>query len=276
MGRGNYSNGEQLMNDRIPPIENEVVVQVVDLHKYFGKLEVLKGISFEVRERDVFSIIGASGSGKSTLLRCINNLEQPTSGEVYITGQPMAFRIDENGVRRPASQRTINKLRMEIGMVFQLFNLWPHLNVLENIMEAPVQVRKQPVSEAQDIAMYFLEKVNLLDKRDEYPARLSGGQQQRVAIARALAMQPKVMLFDEPTSSLDPELMGEVLEVMRNLAKDGMTMIVVTHEIGFAKEASNRILFLHNGIIEEEGTPEEILKNPKSERCRQFLSKILH
>ena len=264
------------MNDRILPIENEVVVQVVDLHKYFGKLEVLKGISFEVRESDVLSIIGASGSGKSTLLRCINNLEQPTSGEVYITGQPMAFRIDEKGVRRPASQRTINKLRMEIGMVFQLFNLWPHLTVLENIMEAPVQVRKLAVPEARDIAMYFLEKVDLLDKRDEYPARLSGGQQQRVAIARALAMKPKVMLFDEPTSSLDPELMGEVLEVMGNLAKDGMTMIVVTHEIGFAKEASNRILFLHNGIIEEEGTPEEILKNPKSERCRQFLSKILH
>jgi octopine/nopaline transport system ATP-binding protein len=262
------------MQSGVPSIESAVVVKVVDLHKYFGKLEVLKGISFEVREKDVWSIIGASGSGKSTLLRCINNLEKPTSGEVYITGQPMAFRIDEKGIRHPASPKSINKLRMEIGMVFQQFNLWPHLTVLENIVEAPVRVRRLPVAEARDIATYFLGKVNLLDKRDEYPARLSGGQQQRVAIARALAMRPKVMLFDEPTSSLDPELMGEVLEVMRNLARDGMTMIVVTHEIGFAKEASNRIMFLHNGIIEEEGSPEEILRNPKSERCRQFLSKI--
>jgi octopine/nopaline transport system ATP-binding protein len=264
------------MDDRTGTAENEVVVKVVDLHKYFGKLEVLKGVSFEVRQSGVLSIIGASGSGKSTLLRCINNLERPTSGEVYITGQPIGFRVDQNGVRRPASQRSTNKLRMEIGMVFQSFNLWPHLTAVENIMEAPLRVRKLTAPEARDIAMYFLEKVDLLDKQDEYPARLSGGQQQRVAIARALAMRPKVMMFDEPTSSLDPELMGEVLDVMENLAKDGMTMVVVTHEIGFARVASDRIMFLHDGIIEEEGTPEEILTNPKSERCRQFLSKILH
>lgn len=263
------------MSDRIPSIKDEVIVKVVDLHKSFGDLEVLRGISFEMLKGDVLSIIGASGSGKSTLLRCINNLEQPTSGEVYICGGPMGFRINKHGHRHHESQRNISKLRMEIGMVFQQFNLWPHLTALGNIMEAPVRVRKLGVAEARDIAMYLLKKVNLVDKKDEYPARLSGGQQQRVAIARALAMKPKVLMFDEPTSSLDPELIGEVLEVMLSLAKEGSTMIVVTHEMGFAREASRRILFLHNGLIEEQGTPKQLLTNPRSKRCREFLSKVL-
>jgi ABC-type histidine transport system ATPase subunit len=249
---------------------------VADLHKAFGPLEVLKGLSFEVHRGDVVSIIGASGSGKSTLLRCINHLETPTSGEVYIEGRPMGFRIDGAGRRRPDSTASINRLRMDIGMVFQQFNLWPHMTVLQNVMEAPVHVRKLPAAQARDVAMHYLTKVDLLDKRDEYPVRLSGGQQQRVAIARALAMQPKVMLFDEPTSALDPELTGEVLEVMATLAAEGMTMLVVTHEMGFARRASSRILFLHNGQIEEDGTPAEVLVSPRSERCRQFLSRVLH
>jgi len=251
------------------------VVEVVDLHKSFGALEVLKGVSFDVQEGDVLSVIGASGSGKSTLLRCLNHLEQPTSGEIYIAGEPMGFRISK-GRRRADSQANISRMRMEIGMVFQQFNLWPHMTVLGNVMEAPERVRGLSAAEAREVAIFFLDKVGLLDKRDEYPARLSGGQQQRVAIARALAMRPKVMLFDEATSSLDPELTGEVLDVMRALADDGMTMMVVTHEMGFAREVSDRVIFLHNGLIEEEGPPAELFERPRSERLRQFLSKILH
>jgi octopine/nopaline transport system ATP-binding protein len=259
-----------------PPESGAPVVRVVDLHKSFGPLEVLKGVSFEVQRGDVVSIIGASGSGKSTLLRCINHLEVPTSGEVHIGGQPMGFRVDGPGGRRPDSMASINRLRMNIGMVFQQFNLWPHMTALQNVMEAPVQVRKLPSHRAREVATHYLAKVNLLDKQHEYPARLSGGQQQRVAIARALAMEPKAMLFDEPTSALDPELIGEVLEVMEVLAREGMTMLVVTHEMGFAREASDRILFLHNGLIEEDGPPEQVLTRPTSERCRQFLSRVLH
>jgi ABC-type histidine transport system ATPase subunit len=255
--------------------DGEPVVRVVDLHKAFGALEVLKGVSFEVRRGDVVSIIGASGSGKSTLLRCINHLETPTVGEVWIMGQPMGFRVDRDGRRKPESLTQINRVRMHVAMVFQQFNLWPHMTVLGNIVEAPVRVRGMTAAEARDIALHYLGKVDLLDKRDEYPVRLSGGQQQRVAIARALAMQPKVMLFDEPTSALDPELIGEVLDVMETLAREGMTMLVVTHEMGFAREASDRILFLHNGLIEEDGPPDTVLSSPKSERCRQFLSKVL-
>jgi octopine/nopaline transport system ATP-binding protein len=253
----------------------EAIVKVVDLHKAFGALQVLRGISFEVYRGDVVSIIGASGSGKSTLLRCINHLEQPSSGEVYVAGRPMGFQIDARGRRHPDSQANINKLRREIGMVFQQFNLWPHMTVLQNVMEARVHVSRTSRAEAKTIARHYLAKVNLIEKADEYPARLSGGQQQRVAIARALAMEPKVMLFDEPTSALDPELIGEVLEVMGNLAREGMTMLLVTHEMGFAREASDRMLFLHGGLIEEDGTPEQVLGNAKSERCRQFLSKVL-
>ena len=252
------------------------VVRVVDLHKSFGALEVLCGISFDLQKGDVLSVIGASGSGKSTLLRCLNNLERPTSGEIYIDGRPMGFRIDSQGRRVDDFLRNINILRQEIGMVFQQFNLWPHMTALQNVIEAPLRVRKVPRKEAVAMAEGYLAKVDLIDKRDEYPARLSGGQQQRVAIARALAMNPKVMMFDEPTSSLDPELTGEVLDVMKALVRDGMTMVVVTHEMGFAKEASDRVLFLHDGLVEEDGPPEQVLTNPASERCREFVSKVLY
>jgi ABC-type histidine transport system ATPase subunit len=265
------SAGSAPVTEAAPP-----VIRVVDLHKAFGPLEVLKGVSFEVQRGDVVSLIGASGSGKSTLLRCVNHLETPTAGEVYVGGRPMGFRIDEAGRRRPDTSASINRLRMDIGMVFQQFNLWPHMTALQNVVEAPIHVRKLPAREARDIATHYLAKVNLLDKRDEYPSRLSGGQQQRVAIARALAMQPKAMLFDEPTSALDPELIGEVLEVMAALAREGMTMVVVTHEMGFARQASGRILFLHAGLIEEDGPPDQVLGSPRSERCRQFLSRVLH
>ena len=253
-----------------------VVVKVVDLHNTFGTLEVLRGISLDVHEGDVLTLLGASGSGKTTLLRCINHLEQPTSGETYIDGRPLGFQIDAAGRRTNASQTSINALRMEIGMVFQQFNLWPHMTAFENIIEAPLRVKKLARSEVESFATELLRRVELLDKRDEYPARLSGGQQQRVAIARALAMQPKGMLFDEPTSSLDPELISEVLGVMRSLAKEGTTMIVVTHEMGFAREVSDRVVQLHDGMIEEDGPPEEVIDNPKSSRSKQFFSSILH
>lgn len=256
--------------------QRDTVVKIVDLHKSFGTLEVLKGISLDVAQGDVLTLLGASGSGKTTLLRCINHLEQPTSGETYVDGRPMGFRLDNNGKRVSCPQSDINALRMDIGMVFQQFNLWPHMTAFENIIEAPLRVRKLPRSQAESIAIELLEKVELLDKKDQYPARLSGGQQQRVAIARALAMQPKVMLFDEPTSSLDPELIGEVLGVMRALAREGTTMIVVTHEIGFAREVADRVVLLHNGLIEEEGSPQEVIDNPKSLRSKQFFSSILH
>jgi ABC-type histidine transport system ATPase subunit len=264
------------MTDATSTVRSDnVVVRVVELHKYFGDNEVLRGVSFELKSSEVLSVIGASGSGKSTMLKCINFLETPTSGEIWIQNQPMGFRVGADGRRHKASLRDINRLRQNVGMVFQHFNLWPHMTVLQNIIEAPLRVRKEPRSEVIERARFYLNKVNMLDKIDEYPARLSGGQQQRVAIARALAMQPRLMLFDEPTSSLDPELIGEVLDVMKTLAQEGMTMIVVTHEIGFARGASDRVMFLHDGQIEEEGTPEEVLDNPRSERCRQFLSKVL-
>lgn len=252
------------------------IVRVVELRKSFGPLEVLRGITFDVREGSVLTIIGASGSGKSTLLRCLNYLEQPTSGEVYLDGKPIGFRIEADGRRAPDTAANISRMRAELGMVFQQFNLWPHMTVLENVIEAPIRVKRLARKEAVDLGRRFLSKVNLLDKENEYPARLSGGQQQRVAIARALAMQPKVMLFDEATSALDPELTGEVLEVMRALAKEGTTMLVVTHEMGFAREVSDRAIFLHNGQIEEDGPPARVFSAPTSERCRQFLSKVLH
>ena len=274
--RGRTMTQEPRMKKRSQRSDDDVVVKLVDLHKYFGDLEVLKGLSLEVHQGDVLTLLGASGSGKTTLLRCINFLEEPTSGEVYIGGRPMGFRIDQNGRRRRARQSEINSMRMDIGIVFQQFNVWPHMTAFENIIDAPLRVRKQPREEVEAMAIGLLKKIGLLDKKDQYPARLSGGQQQRVAIARALAMQPKVMLFDEPTSSLDPELIGEVLAVMRTLAEEGTTMIVVTHEIGFAREASDRVMLLHNGLIEEEGTPEEVILNPKSERSRRFFSALLH
>jgi ABC-type histidine transport system ATPase subunit len=220
----------------------------------------------------VLSIIGASGSGKSTFLRCLNYLERPTSGDIVIDGEAIG---PSTGRTSGASPKDIARMRMKLGMVFQQFNLWPHMTVLGNVIEALIQVKRMPRREAADVGRRFLAKVNLLDKEGAYPAKLSGGQQQRVAIARALAMQPKVMLFDEATSSLDPELTGEVLEVMRDLAREGMTMLVVTHEMGFARDASDRVIFLHEGKIEEDGTAAQVFGAPASERCQRFISSAL-
>jgi ABC-type histidine transport system ATPase subunit len=248
-------------------------IRIADIHKSFGPLEVLCGVSFDVHRGSVVSVVGASGSGKSTLLRCVNHLEPPDSGEIFIEGESLGSRVDERGQRRPRSLAEINAMRRELGVVFQQFNLWPHMTVLGNVIEAPIRVRKMPRKDAIAYGEECLRRVKMLDKANEYPARLSGGQQQRAAIARALAMRPKAMLFDEATSSLDPELTDEVLGVMRELAADGTTMIVVTHEMGFAREVSDRVIFLHQGVIEEEGAPADIFDAPKSERLRQFLSK---
>jgi ABC-type histidine transport system ATPase subunit len=248
---------------------------VEDIHKSFGSLEVLKGLSLSAVEGDVISLIGASGSGKSTFLRCINFLEMPDKGRITVDGEEIRLSADGLGRRRGADPKQISRLRTKLGMVFQSFNLWSHMTVLENVIEGPVQVLRRPKSEASDEAMAILAKVGIAEKHDAYPNQLSGGQQQRVAIARALAMQPKVLLFDEPTSSLDPELVGEVLRVMRDLAEEGRTMIVVTHEMGFAREVSSKTIFLHQGKIEEEGAPAEVFGHTKSERCRAFLASAL-
>lgn len=251
-------------------------IRVIDLHKKFGALEVLRGVSFDVQRGSVVSMVGASGSGKSTLLRCINHLETPTSGDVLIEGQSLCYRGAEPGQPgKPRSLAEINRIRRDLGMVFQQFNLWPHMTALQNVVEAPRHVLGMGRKEALAAGYAALERVHLSDKAHVYPARLSGGQQQRVAIARALAMQPKVMLFDEATSSLDPELTDEVLAVMRDLARDGTTMIVVTHEMAFAREVSDHVMFLHNGLIEEQGAPAQIFNAPKSERLQQFLNKTL-
>ena len=243
-----------------------------DIHKNFGDLAVLRGVSLSAAVGEVIAIIGSSGSGKSTLLRCINFLEIPDRGRIVLDGEELQVRTDRAGRLTGVDRRQIVRLRSQLGMVFQSFNLWAHMTVLQNIMEGPAQVLKRRKVEAREEAMALLEKVGLESKFDSYPAQLSGGQQQRVAIARALAMQPKVLLFDEPTSSLDPELVGEVLRVMRELAREGRTMIVVTHEMGFAREVSDRTIFLHRGRIEEEGTPADLFGAPKSERLQQFLS----
>jgi ABC-type polar amino acid transport system ATPase subunit len=240
------------------------VIEVKDLHKSFGSLEVLKGINGRVDKGEVVVIIGPSGSGKSTFLRCLNLLERPTRGEVYIEGK---------NLMDPAIN--INKLRQDVGMVFQHFNLFPHKTVLENVTLAPVKVKKENPKEAEEKAMELLNRVGLADKARSFPSQLSGGQKQRVAIARALAMNPKVMLFDEPTSALDPEMIKEVLDVMKDLAKDGMTMVVVTHEMGFAREVADRVMFMDEGRILEEGSPEEIYNSPQNLRTKEFLSKIL-
>ncbi|HBT48608.1 MAG TPA: glutamine ABC transporter ATP-binding protein [Caldanaerobacter subterraneus] len=240
------------------------MIFVNDVYKNFGSLEVLKGVTLKVNKGEVVVIIGPSGSGKSTLLRCINLLEEPTKGEVFI-----------DGVKINNGKVNINKVRQKVGMVFQHFNLFPHLTAIENITLAPVKVKKMNKKEAEELAVDLLAKVGLLDKKDEYPIKLSGGQKQRLAIARALAMQPEVMLFDEPTSALDPEMVKEVLNVMKQLANEGMTMVVVTHEMGFAKEVGDRVIFMDDGVIVEEGTPEEIFYRAKNERTREFLSKIL-
>jgi octopine/nopaline transport system ATP-binding protein len=248
-------------------------VSVKNLRKSFGALEVLKGVSFDAHDGDVISILGASGSGKSTLLRCINMLETPTSGDVIVAGETIRMRQRSDGRSEPADQKQVDRIRTDLAMVFQSFNLWSHMTVLENVMEAPVHVQKRPKAEVRDEAMALLEKVGIAQRANYYPTHMSGGQQQRAAIARALAMKPKVMLFDEPTSALDPELVGEVLRVMRAIAEEGRTMLVVTHEMGFARDVSNRVLFLHQGEIEADGTPQELFGAPKSERFRQFIAR---
>jgi ABC-type histidine transport system ATPase subunit len=249
------------------------IIQVADLHKSYADTHVLRGITLSVTQGAVVSLIGASGSGKSTFLRCLNYLERPTSGSITIDSETVCVGNSPRG--GGASARSVARLRTKLGMVFQQFNLWPHMTVLGNVTEGLIQVRRMARKEAADLGRHFLAKVNMLSKQDEYPAKLSGGQQQRVAIARALAMQPKVMLFDEATSSLDPELTIEVLEVMRGLAGEGMTMLVVTHEMGFARDASDRVIFLHNGQIEEDGTPDQVFGSPSSERCQKFISSAL-
>ena len=240
------------------------MITVKNLQKHFGKLEILKGIDLEIKKGEVVVVIGPSGSGKSTFLRCLNLLEEPTGGEITFEGQSIT-----------AKKHDINQTREKMGMVFQQFNLFPHMSVLQNITLAPLKVKKQQAAEAEKIAVDLLRTVGLEDKRDAYPAQLSGGQKQRIAIARALAMQPHVMLFDEPTSALDPEMVGEVLEVMKKLAEQGMTMVIVTHEMGFAREVGDRILFMDGGYIVEQGTPAEVYGNPQHARTQDFLSKVL-
>lgn len=245
---------------------------VEDLHKRYGNNEVLKGVSLAANAGDVTCIIGSSGSGKSTLLRCINLLEQPNQGRITLNGEAMQLVPDNNGALKAADPKQLQRLRSKLAMVFQHFNLWSHMTALENVIEAPVHVLGQGKAEAIERGEQLLNRVGVAHRKHMYPAHLSGGEQQRVAIARALAMEPEVMLFDEPTSALDPELVGEVLKVMRDLADEGRTMIVVTHEMGFAREVSNWAIFLHQGLIEEQGAPKDILINPQSERLRQFLS----
>lgn len=239
------------------------MIHVKNLYKNFGKLEVLRGIDCHIQEKEVVVIIGPSGSGKSTFLRCLNKLEETTQGEIIVDGIPLN------------SETNVNAIRREVGMVFQRFNLFPHMTALQNVILAPEIVRKTDKKETEKMGHELLQKVGLEDKANEYPDRLSGGQQQRVAIARALAMKPKIMLFDEPTSALDPEMVGEVLAVMKNLAQEGMTMVVVTHEMGFAREVGDRVIFMDEGVIMEEGTPKELFGSPKSPRTQSFLSKIL-
>ena len=240
------------------------MINVKDLHKSYGKLEILKGVDIEIAKGEVVVVIGPSGSGKSTFLRCLNLLEVPTSGEIMFEGESITNK-----------RHNINLTREKMGMVFQQFNLFPHKTVLQNITLAPVKVKKMPQGEAEKNAMDLLRTVGLEDKKDAYPSQLSGGQKQRIAIARALAMQPHVMLFDEPPSALDPEMVGEVLEVMKKLAEGGMTMVIVTHEMGFAREVGDRIVFMDGGKIMEEGTPSEVFGNPQNPRTKDFLSKVL-
>ncbi len=252
--------------------DHPLKLQALDIHKRFGDNEVLKGVSLEARAGDVISIIGSSGSGKSTFLRCINLLEKPNQGRIIVAGEELRLVPGKNGELVAAEAAQLQRLRTRLAMVFQHFNLWAHLTVLQNIIEAPVHVMKVPREEAIARARKYLALVDLANMEDRYPAHMSGGQQQRVAIARSLAMEPEVMLFDEPTSALDPELVSEVLKVMRTLAREGRTMVVVTHEMGFAREVANHLIFLHKGQIEEQGVPAEVLARPKSERLGQFLS----
>jgi len=253
---------------------SELMVRSLDVHKRFGRLEVLRGVSMEVARGEVVVLIGASGSGKTTFLRCINHLERVNSGRIYVDGEMVGYR-NKNGRLVEDREREVARKRAAIGMVFQRFNLFPHLSALGNVIEAPIRVKKMRRRDAEETGRELLAKVGLGDKFSAYPAHLSGGQQQRVAIARALAMQPKLMLFDEPTSALDPELVGEVLDVMKSLAQEGMTMIVVSHEMGFAREVADRIVFMDEGMIVEEGPPQELFLRPQQPRTQAFLSKIL-
>ncbi len=254
--------------------ESANVLEVKGLHKSFGNTEVLKGIDLSAKKHDVIAVLGSSGSGKSTFLRCINLLETPNAGEVFVNGELIKMTAGRNGVAEALDPRQIVRVRRKLAMVFQQFNLWSHMTVLQNVMFAPVKVLGISKQDAQLQAMAQLEKVGLAEKRNHYTSQLSGGQQQRVAIARALAMEPDVMLFDEPTSALDPELVGEVLKVMRSLAEEGRTMLVVTHEMGFAREVASRVVFFHQGLVEEDGLPEELFKNQKSPHFQKFLSSI--
>jgi arginine/ornithine transport system ATP-binding protein len=248
------------------------LLQVEGIFKRYGSNEVLKGVSLQAKAGDVISLIGSSGSGKSTLLRCINLLEKPNAGRIVLSGEELVLKANKRGELEAVNAAQLQKLRTRLAMVFQHFNLWAHMTVLQNIIEAPVHVLGVPKDQAVQTARKYLERVGLKDVEDRYPAHMSGGQQQRVAIARALAVEPEVMLFDEPTSALDPELVGEVLRVMKLLAEEGRTMVVVTHEMGFAREVSNHLVFLHKGQIEEQGPPADVLSRPKSERLAQFLS----
>ncbi|WP_295461383.1 amino acid ABC transporter ATP-binding protein [uncultured Pseudomonas sp.] len=253
----------------------EPVIQALEVHKAFGELDILKGVTLEVRRGEVVVLIGASGSGKTTFIRCLNHLEDIQGGTIRVNGELMGFRERADGSRVRDSERNIARRRRDIGMVFQRFNLFPHMTVLENIIEAPIQVLGVARAAAVEQARALLARVRLSDKADHYPVQLSGGQQQRVAIARALAMKPQAMLFDEPTSALDPETVGEVLQVMKELAEDGMTMVVVTHEMGFAREMADRVVVLHQGELIEEGPPAQVFGNPTHPRTREFLSRVL-
>ncbi len=259
------------MTENVP-----AALQVEDVHKSFGAHEVLKGISLTAHKGDVISLIGSSGSGKSTFLRCINLLEIPDRGRIVVNGEEIAMRAGRDGRVRPADRRQVERIRSGVAMVFQSFNLWAHMTVLGNVIEAPVHVFGMKRKEAVERAEALLAKVGLYDKRDAYPAFLSGGQQQRAAIARALCVNPTVMLFDEPTSALDPELVGEVLKVIRDLAEEGRTMLLVTHEMKFARDVSSHVMFLHDGRVEEEGPPEQVFGTPSSARCREFTASLRH
>ncbi|OSQ37822.1 ABC transporter ATP-binding protein [Thalassospira mesophila] len=248
-------------------------LKVEGMHKSFGDHEVLKGIDLTANTGDVISIIGSSGSGKSTFLRCINLLETPNAGHVFVHGELIKMRALADGSQEPGDKKQLQRIRTKLAMVFQSFNLWSHLTILENVIEAPVHVLGVPKKQAIERADALLHKVGMYERRDYYPGHISGGQQQRAAIARALAIEPEVMLFDEPTSALDPELVGEVLKVMTDLAEEGRTMLVVTHEMSFAKGVSNKVMFLHQGLVEEAGDPKEVFENPKSERMKQFLQR---
>jgi polar amino acid transport system ATP-binding protein len=258
----------------VPTPPTDMVVDATDVNKWFGKLHVLRDVTLTVKRKEVVVVLGPSGSGKTTFIRCVNHLEKIQSGRIFVNGHLIGYR-DVNGKLVEDKEANIARQRQEIGMVFQRFNLFPHKTALENIIEAPIQVRGTPKDEAIEMGRALLTRVGLAVKEQSYPSQLSGGQQQRVAIARALAMKPALMLFDEPTSALDPEMIGEVLEVMKELAREGMTMIVVTHEMGFAKEVADRVVMMDEGVVVEEGTPEHFFTNPTHERTKSFLSKIL-